>query len=302
VKDLIPGAEGSHPWLDGGVALGSKYIFPATSDSGVLTIWASNGTAAGTVLLHSGNEVTNTFVAAGSLAYFTLSDPTNGYVLWQTDGTAAGTRASLPANMKLTTPVGSAGGYLFFQGSVVGDADQLWRTDGTNAGTVKLTSLPMATGAGVSPGSALGEKLIFTICPFWVHAESMRRMDPLLAQCDWQTATLQHYLSDRSLVVDGVLYFSGLRLNQTLTEPWVTDGTSGGTHPIDPSNTGELSYPADLYRLAVRLSLPRTHQSMGEPCSVPMAHRKGPGSSRPDTRGQFQSIHQIRKAPMLLRD
>jgi ELWxxDGT repeat protein len=246
VKDLIPGAEGSHPWLDGGVALGSKYIFPATSDSGVLTIWASNGTAAGTVLLHSGNEATNTFVAAGSLAYFTLSDPTNGYVLWQTDGTAAGTRASLPANMKLTAPVGSAGGYLFFQGSVVGDADQLWRTDGTNAGTVKLTSLSMATGAGASPGSALGEKLIFTICPFLGTCGIYASDGSVAGTVRLADGTLQHYLSDRSLVVDGVLYFSGLRLNQTLTEPWVTDGTSGGTHPINPSNTGELSYPADF--------------------------------------------------------
>ena len=156
------------------------------------TLWRTDGTAAGTVLLDLGPAVEHnveSLRALGDKIFFVSRDD-----LWVSDGTAAGTR-------KLTGLVPEATGShpqwltvyqgkLFFSGNGPYPANapyfgrELWKTDGTVAGTV------------------------------------------LVRDVDWGN------LSPTLLTVhQGLLYFSG-EDEEHGRELWVSDGTSAGTRRV----------------------------------------------------------------------
>ncbi|MBS0416284.1 MAG: hypothetical protein JSR66_01120 [Proteobacteria bacterium] len=251
VKDLVPGPDGSNPWLDGGTLLNSSLIFPTTTGSGtVASIWATDGTPGGTVLLKAAPPNTfGPFLTAGVYAYFPLPNTNSGNVLWKTDGTPGGTQTALPATMTFDSIAGSAGGYLFFGASDNGGGLQLWRTDGTAAGTIPLTNLSLGTGA-ISRGTALGSRLIFTICPFSGTCGIYASDGSANGTVRLADGSLQYYLRGYAVVSGNQLYFSGVRPGQSQPEIWVTDGTPGGTHPVDPGNAAGLSYPNNFVSFA----------------------------------------------------
>ena len=147
------------------VARGAIYL---GADDGVHGVepWVSDGTEAGTRLLHEIAVPTpdylgafdsdpDGFTAAGSSIYFTAWDGTYGAELWLTDGTDAGTRlvqdfqpgiyGSVPGDL---TPFRGA---LAF--SIAFPQGGLWTTDGTTAGTRETA--PMPASSVVAAGATL---------------------------------------------------------------------------------------------------------------------------------------------------
>src|SRR5206468_2209400 len=104
VKDVNPGPDGSYPMgltADGGVLV--FLARPTNGAAGPGTLFATDGTDAGTVPLKEITDYSAAFTASGSKLYFTQS-AVNPWTfatqtqIWATDGTKAGTKvfATLP--------------------------------------------------------------------------------------------------------------------------------------------------------------------------------------------------------------
>jgi ELWxxDGT repeat protein len=121
--------------------VGTRVVFgtgePSSSGNpGALTVWASDGTEAGTVALQTwpGASV-GSFATTGTTAYFTV----NNYELWKTNGTVGGT--SMVKQLAATRISGrygmaAVGSQVLFFAHAGTNYPKLWRSDGTNAGTV----------------------------------------------------------------------------------------------------------------------------------------------------------------------
>ncbi|HSM14774.1 MAG TPA: ELWxxDGT repeat protein, partial [Thermoanaerobaculia bacterium] len=183
VVDLRPGPEGSfprrerrelfnQPWEERIAPLGPDSVVFAADDGVAGTeLWASDGTAAGTVLvadLDPGPDGSwpRHLVGADGVAYFAAEHPKLGLELYRTDGTAAGTRmvrdlvvgpgSSAPEELTLLD------GVLYFSAWTPADGRELWRSDGTFQGTWRLTDVapgPLSS----SPDRILrrGDRLFF---------------------------------------------------------------------------------------------------------------------------------------------
>jgi len=110
-------------------------------------IWASDGTAAGTVPIANIYATNGNFVVLNNKAYFpastTFTNPWNDQ-LYVSDGTAAGTKL-----VKTINPTGGAyisrlfayQGKIYFTATDGVNHDQLWISDGTAAGTFMLKKI-----------------------------------------------------------------------------------------------------------------------------------------------------------------
>ena len=126
VKDIAGppggyGLPGSYP-TDLTAAGGTLY-FSATDTSHGTQLWATDGTAAGTALMTTGNTsgggtVPQSLTADGSTLYFAGFDATNKFQLWESTGTAAGTQrltAGGPTSLGLNPQdLTAAGGTVYF--------------------------------------------------------------------------------------------------------------------------------------------------------------------------------------------
>ncbi len=122
------------------VSMGAYMYFRGSSTDGLGSeLWRSDGTAAGTTLVHDsypGNSSglpTPLGVVGGNLLYVVHTGPTPG--LWKTNGTAAGTYfvCTFPSNPNDAVNTSTA--------VYVGNSQGLWRTDGTAAGTVLVSGI-----------------------------------------------------------------------------------------------------------------------------------------------------------------
>lgn len=136
----IPG-----PCLASGAQLGDAFLFTSYLSNGTLTVWRSDGTAAGTTTLaamrsRDASSGCRTLTARGNAAYFSGWDSAHGWELWTSDGTIAGTKmladiyagtkSSLPAELTL------AGDRLFFSADSANIGRELWAVGG-GAGNVR---------------------------------------------------------------------------------------------------------------------------------------------------------------------
>jgi len=139
-----------------------------TLTAGETSLWASNGTVAGTVELSSpGSSLPppSYLMNLNGKALFLATDPATGSeALWSSDGTIAGTNvvADLPGT---SGPPSSApanavenGTLYFIVNSSSSGPDQLWQSDGTASGTTEVASLPQDS----SGLTAAGQTLFFT--------------------------------------------------------------------------------------------------------------------------------------------
>ncbi|MFY9342758.1 MAG: hypothetical protein WAT39_09730 [Planctomycetota bacterium] len=121
-------------------------------------LWRSDGTAAGTTLVHDfvpgpGGPIFGGLTVLGDLAFLRI-DRGQGYELWRTDGTSAGTvllhpSAGTSSSLVVYQPATVVSSVLFFSDGVT-----TWRTDGTVAGTFSL-GVPSATPLGPFLGQTL---------------------------------------------------------------------------------------------------------------------------------------------------
>ncbi|MBK8595887.1 MAG: hypothetical protein IPN83_09925 [Holophagales bacterium] len=110
------------------------------------SLWKSDGTAAGTVLLKPFPSPNNSYYTmvltkVGDRLFFIVDDNANPTELWTSDGTAAGTAlvkqvAATGACLYSTIPV-DVDGTLFFS-CASGSGEAVWKSDGTDAGTVPI--------------------------------------------------------------------------------------------------------------------------------------------------------------------
>jgi ELWxxDGT repeat protein len=184
VKDIRPGAEGSHP-LQLTNLNGTLYF---TSDDGVhgRELWRSDGTEAGTGLVADiapGGQASEivSLIAMGDRLYFSAYaglEAGVGQELWISDGTTAGTHIVVDlrpgfnsSNPVELTVVGNAFYFLARQPSPA--IHLLHKSDGTAAGTTVVT---MSDGTIVSELTAFNGQLFFTMGRDG-HGEELWRTD-----------------------------------------------------------------------------------------------------------------------------
>lgn len=218
LKDINPGGAGSNSsptnFMDLGTGVG---ILQAYQGSTGQEIWRTDGTAAGTYLLHdyaAGSASSSIFrgVVLDGIAYFTLAPNATDSELYRSDGSSGGTYrvvdlnpgggSSFPSNLTVM------GSQIFFYAQNGSSGFELFRTDGTAAGTGLVKD--------IYPGSGHGAPQFLT-------------------------------------VMGGLLYFQASD-GSSGAELWRSDGTAAGTVLVKDIRPGSAaSSPGDLRVLAGKL-------------------------------------------------
>jgi ELWxxDGT repeat protein len=140
--------------------VGSSVFFQADDGIHGAEPWASNGTAAGTVLVKdingSGGSNPTQFTNVNGTAFFQANDGIHGQELWASNGTTGGTflvddiyPGNNGSNPNYLTNVN---GTLFFAANDGSHGTELWKSDGTPAGTVLVKDIfSGAVGFGSNP-------------------------------------------------------------------------------------------------------------------------------------------------------
>jgi ELWxxDGT repeat protein len=170
VLDLCPGSCG----FDGTVTRVGDRLFLIGDDGAGLTVFVSDGTAAGTHLLrrlpgvHSTLQQTTPVEFAGRLWFVVYEDTIPRHArLWQSDGTTAGTTHFDPPGCETCdvqlAPLLAVGGRLIFAAG--GPPDNapwsLWSSDGTAAGTQRLPCGGSCVGVSAYQALTVGDRLYF---------------------------------------------------------------------------------------------------------------------------------------------
>ncbi|MFY1827557.1 ELWxxDGT repeat protein [Myxococcus fulvus] len=180
VTDLVPGTASASPRLLGSIA--GRVVFSATPGDGtnVRRLYSSDGTEAGTLLLHPfaslGDDATGSGLAVEltvlqGAAYFPCQSEATGQELCRTEGTAATTQILdlIPgADSSALRKPSVLGTKLYFQACDNLGINQghcrIWSSDGTLAGSELVGDLPPNTsgGIGMRPGLVpAGDALFF---------------------------------------------------------------------------------------------------------------------------------------------
>jgi ELWxxDGT repeat protein len=141
-----------------------------------VALWATNGTAAGTVRVTAvcagGCDISG-LVPLGGSVYFDFTPSASGAPrLWASDGTAAGTRLvslrapdlSGPGGTQVPgqpPPLGTRGGQLFFAATDDSGGEQVWVSDGTPGSERQLTDLVIPSSSYPVSLVAAGNRLFF---------------------------------------------------------------------------------------------------------------------------------------------
>jgi ELWxxDGT repeat protein len=210
------------------VALGSlngKLLFGATDATGP-GLWSSDGTANGTVLLHSlpgfgilANEPTTTFLVAGSQAYFVSVTGNGSSSVWVTDGTATGTHVVMDFPSLTSAPAGLLAIWsskLIFNAYDASGASQIYISDGTTTGTHALTSFTGLSAGFVNGFLAAGAKFYFVAVDnqfghhIWVSDGTPSGTREVTNGLDGSSATTSAIYNPQSLQLVGnyILYAS----------------------------------------------------------------------------------------------
>jgi ELWxxDGT repeat protein len=262
-------------------ALGNRLVFSArTTPDGMASLWASDGTAAGT--LEIGPEIPwpRGLVRIGGRLWLRGSfSPYTGLAgrgLWATDGTAAGTIGLAPA-LELASLSGGRPG-LVLAGANDGQVGQEpWASNGLPGGTRLLKDLdlqpapPPFPGNGDMPGSSdpahftlLGSRVLFAADDGligrepWITdgtAAGTRLLLEINPRLSGSGAAAQPLGSDPGPFVRfGNRAFFAADDGVSGRELWATDGTTAGTVRVRDLRPGSASSnPRDLVTIGARL-------------------------------------------------
>lgn len=269
IADLLPGPGGSFGYTDGAVVAGDLVYFPAAGTGpGGPQAWRTDGTTAGTRMLVTpdwrDSQSPRAFTQIGEWVFFTAYLHDSAFNLWRTNiATGENVLVRRFDGPRAPAAMWNAGGRLLFM-----LPGELWRSDGTESGTTKVRDgIPVpfcfdpqnfAVGGGIlfwyavnngpelwrSDGTATGT---FRLGAF--HGPSASSL---------QTC-LPHYIHYHS----GRLYFIG---NDDIhgAEPWVSDGTTGGTHLLYDLNPGpDSSDPGQFITIGGTLYFTATEPGSG---------------------------------------
>lgn len=220
VKDLATGE------LGGLLASSSPRQFMAVKDNVFFvasvgdqgdTLWKTDGTASGTVMVKDlipddRSPQFADFVSVNDWLYFTAEVDYSVRELWKSDGTAAGTQLV----KTIGSPAGdltNVNGTLFF---TINDGAELWKSDGTRAGTTRVKTFD----SEVSELTPVGRSLLFVL------GDALWRTDGTPAGTKLLTATPFEPMDLTN--VGNLVYFSA-STDDGGRELWKTDGTAKGT-------------------------------------------------------------------------
>ena len=253
LKDIVPGENGTILTLPVGLRTTGGFVFFLAGDG---AIWKSDGTVNGTIPVPDSPALTPgtsaSSAASNGIYYLTAPDAAARSSIWRTDGTGPGTFRILdpivaPSGWLPDQALAMAGGLAFF----VGSTNELWRTNGTPAGTFAL---------GFEPGTASGAVELVPAGPVLYTTgfdEAGFRLN--LVRSDGSIAGTRTVADLGDFAVNDAraftwlgdrLFFSHTRDDETLWEPWLSDGTPTGTARLADLNPGiGGSFPRHAVRL-----------------------------------------------------
>lgn len=227
VRDVWPGPSGSYP-VPLAAIRGSLFFSAATPQHGG-ELWVTNGTVAGTRLVRDIHPGTNSSFPRSGIAFqgrlmFGAGDGTRRHGIWQSDGTARGTTQvfePLPAgSVDGLRVIGSRFAFLDNNGT------WLYASDGTTAGTVRL-----------------GEQLINRDHPVDTGSYGLFGSRSGLWRTDGTVVKTRavHPVAPQSIVPTGSRHAFFFGRDSQGSEPWWTDGTTGGTRRLADLFPGSTS-------------------------------------------------------------
>jgi len=250
ILDTVPGPGGG-AWYGSTIAAMDGFVlFVRGSPNDGAQLWRSDGTLAGTTeVMDLGPGVSSSMLGqdlpvtrVGNRAVFLSENAQNGAQLWGTDGTAQGTvplisdvppTGAAAQNGAVPSVLGVAGTHGYFALSTGSDY-RIVVTDGTVAGTHLLgTAGPLATNPVTTTEVAGDDNLTFiyelaydSIAGYTKHLFAYTPQTNVLTDL---RDTIPIGEDDPPLADSGRLFFKSTDPLHA-DEPWISDGTSAGTH------------------------------------------------------------------------
>ncbi|MGE3171027.1 MAG: ELWxxDGT repeat protein [Planctomycetota bacterium] len=242
-RDLLPGPLDSVP--NAMIAFQGRCFFASNglpTSLGGRTLWASDGTEAGTVQVGPVELQPSQFAVLGSQLFFSGRDASADFELWSSDGTPAGTSRFLDLAVGASSAprdLVAVGGQLFFTANDVVNGRELWVSDGTVGGTNRIDLVPGALGSDPAGLSAFGNRVLFAA------DDGASGVEPWISD---GTVAGTYRLADvaagasssdpRDFRPVGALALFSAIDPVAGREPWVTDGTPAGTFRLRDVHPG----------------------------------------------------------------
>lgn len=243
----LPRNEGSSPSFLGAVTSpdGKERALYGVYTGTRLAVWATDGTAQGTVPLKDliVSEYDRRGAVLGGSVYFAADDGVHGWELWRSDGTQAET--AIVTDL-LPGEWGGIFGHpvayrdrVYFVGEDEAHGAELWSTDGTAAGTRLVRDIdPGPDWSNISDLVVAGDILFFT--KFGSHGRELWRTDGTEEGTHLAKDFARRCCSEMTPFGERLLFQADDGVHGT--EPWMSDGTEEGTillkdiHPGDGSS------------------------------------------------------------------
>lgn len=225
-------------------ALGAKVLWTASSASGTWGIWASDGTAQGTLALGAGGS--RVLKPCESVAYFVREAEPSG--LWVTDGTSSGTGRVATLTKGRIDPAKSAclGNRLVFV-HTSGTDSGLWVYDPV---VRRVTKLVGASSYGFEDLTTVGSRVFFRRLGEGAPGTELWSTDGSVAGTRLVkdiAPGLASSIPDVLLAAHGRVWFTANDLEHG-RELWVSDGTPDGTARLTdvyPATGSSFPDPSD---------------------------------------------------------
>ena len=242
VKDILPGNSPSS--LSHFTKAFGMLFF---ADTG-LHLWASDGTALGTVLVDPNVVVDKLFFENGELYISGYDAPFLGIELYKYDpafGTIdlvkdinlAGTVSSYPSNFI------HLGTTLYFEANDGVHGRELWKSDGTDGGTVMVKDISLCSTAGGFSNPILLNNMIYFSAFDPTNGYALWKTDGttvgtvMVKDCNLLSASIATGIPKNLTVINSNLYFS-LDDGVHGEELWKSDGTAEGTQLVKDLRPG----------------------------------------------------------------
>ena len=242
VKDIQAGTTDSVASVIG--AFDGKLYFVANDGTHGHELWVTDGEEAGTHLVKeivpgpNTSLVPNGFTRVGAKLYFVVDDTQHGPEVWTTDGTEGGTAlvTNLFANFG-PSALTAAGERLFYTRGETARGVEPWATNGTDGGALlrDIFPGPRTSFSFLTPGKR-GDTVLFG-ADDGVHGIELWSTDGtpggtvLLKNVNARSRTAPSTELAGTVDLGGKLLFfaDDASLGR---EPWITDGTEGGTRLV----------------------------------------------------------------------
>jgi len=254
IKDVFPGTTGAFASVPLKIAANQNQFFFVAMDSiQGISLWRTDGTSEGTILLSPINTGIN-LLGETELAlfkqdiYFKTQDGVHGLELWKSNGT--------PEDVKIFTKLNVTGAgssphqirvfkdQLFFSARTETLGFELWKSDGTAAGTQLVKDL--------YPGPENGDILLSTLFKDqYVFAANTFPRSRYLWKSDGTTEGTVVLRDKQGRGISSTEYITVLKDKLIFNaytpefgeELWVSDGTEMGTHILKDIDTLGQSFP-----------------------------------------------------------